>query len=360
VALPLLWAGSWLSKVLVVSAHGFAGLPGASLAWPAPPLSLWLRWWAGLAALVLLRGRWRSLALAAPLAAGLHLAMLPHAQPGTLDVTFLAVGHGDAIVLSSEGHHALVDGGGVPEGLDTAKRFVLPFLQTRGIERLELAALSHPHPDHALGLASALRSLPTARLWLPAGAGRGELVDELVDAAGTAPVEYLEAGHPSLPLGAARVEVLGPPRDRVLLESENDRSLVLRVRHGAVTFLLPGDVESAGEEFLEPGVVTVLKAPHHGSRTSSTDAFLERARPRYVVFCVGRYNRFGFPHQEVVDRYQAAGARCYRTDLDGAITFHSDGREVTVETFRPREPEQARPEAAPVRAPEPLPGGRPG
>jgi competence protein ComEC len=173
-------------------------------------------------------------------------------------------------------------------------------------------------------------------VWLPVGAGRGELVEDLLDAAGDAPVEAVQAGDPDLALGEATVEVLGPPRDASSLTSENDRSLVLRIRHRGVSFLLTGDVEAAAERFLEPGVVTVMKAPHHGSDTSSTPALLEQTRPRHVVFCVGRENRFGFPRASVVDRYQALGARCYRTDLDGAITFRSDGEAVTVERFAPR------------------------
>jgi len=86
----------------------------------------------------------------------------------------------------------------------------------------------------------------------------------------------------------------------------------------------------------------VLKAPHHGSDTSSTPAFVAKTRPRFVVFCVGRNNRFDFPRADVVARWEAAGARCLRTDLDGAITFHSDGHEVTVETFGTPELPRAR------------------
>jgi competence protein ComEC len=147
-----------------------------------------------------------------------------------------------------------------------------------------------------------------------------------------------------LRVGDARLEVLGPPPERGDFDGENDRSMVLRVTHGDVRFLLTGDIEAAAEELLEPGPVTVLKAPHHGSDTSSTPAFVAKTRPRFVVFCVGRNNRFGFPRASVVARWTAAGARCFRTDLDGAITFHSDGRDVTVETFgTPALPQARRP-----------------
>lgn len=337
---PLVWLGTWLSLALVHAARLFAALPAATWAVPAPGAALSALWWAGLLALVFARGRWRAGVLAAPAAAAL-LVLLPRAQAAPLEVTFLAVGHGDAIFLSSRGEHALVDGGGNPRGGDVGRRVVASFLRDRGVEALALAALTHPHPDHAVGLAEALRLVPARELWLPQGAGQGPLVSAVVRAAAGAEARRVKAGDRHR-LGEAELEVLGPPADRVLLESENDRSLVVRVRHGEVTFLLTGDVEEAGEEALEPGSITVLKAPHHGSDTSSTPAFVAKTRPRFVVFCVGKDHRFKFPRPEVVRRWEDAGARCYRTDLDGSVTFRSDGREVTVETFLPRPPAQAR------------------
>ena len=159
-------------------------------------------------------------------------------------------------------------------------------------------------------------------------------------------------GWPSFTLGEATLQVLGPPlpEDRELLEGVNDRSVVVLVRHGDVTVLLTGDVEEAGEELLldRVGPVTVMKAPHHGSRTSSTEPFLERTRPRYVVFCVGRRNRFGFPHPEIPERYRALGTECFRTDLDGAVTLESDGRDVRLHGYLPREERPPEPTLAPV------------
>jgi competence protein ComEC len=129
------------------------------------------------------------------------------------------------------------------------------------------------------------------------------------------------------------LSVLGPPEDKLLLKGVNDRSLVLKLQHGDVSFLFPGDIEAAGEEHLSPGGVTVMKAPHHGSSTSSSPGLLAQTHPRFVVFCVGNHNRFHFPHAPVVQRYEAMGTQCYRTDLNGAVRFLSDGRGVRVETF---------------------------
>jgi competence protein ComEC len=184
-----------------------------------------------------------------------------------------------------------------------------------------------------------LAQVPPERLWLSAGTADGPLSRQVIAAAGAgAQVEEIEVGHAPFVLGEATLEVLGPPRDRVLLEGVNDRSIVLRVRHGAVSVLLAGDVEADGEAALLPALspVTVLKAPHHGSRTSSTPALLARLRPRYVVFCVGRDNRFGFPHPEVEARYRALGTQCLRTDIAGAVTLESDGRDVRLVPYLAR------------------------
>jgi len=96
--------------------------------------------------------------------------------------------------------------------------------------------------------------------------------------------------------------------------------------------------------------VTVLKAAHHGSRTSSTEDFLARLRPRFAIFCVGRRNRFGFPHPEVEARYRALGTECLRTDVHGAITLESDGYDVRLSTFLPTEAPIPMAPVAPVTA----------
>jgi competence protein ComEC len=331
-SVPLLFAGTWASQLLVWLVQLFAALPGASH--PIPALGPWraFAFFGGLIAFGIGQGRWRWVSVAVPLVLiSLHL---PWQSQHGLRVVFLSVGHGDAIVLSSLGRHALVDGGGTPGGADTGRKYVLPFLRESRVDHLELAVLSHPHPDHALGLISTLAEVYTRRLWVPAETG-GELTAQVVKSARGAVAEEVQRGIPPLPLGEATIEVLGPPVDKVLLKGVNDRSIVLRVRHRQVTFLLTGDIEEAGEEVLEPGPTTVLKVPHHGSATSSSAPFLQKTLPRFVIFCVGRDNRFRFPNTEIEDRYRSIGSECFRTDLDGAVTFESDGHDVRWKTFLP-------------------------
>jgi beta-lactamase superfamily II metal-dependent hydrolase len=156
---------------------------------------------------------------------------------------------------------------------------------------------------------------------------RGDEASRAAFARMPAPTELADGDR--LELAGVTVEVLGPHSgDRRL--RENDASLVLLLRYGDTSFLLPGDVESAGEAALAArGVprVDVVKAPHHGSRTSSGRGLTGATRPRWVVFPVGAGNRYGFPHAETVDRRREVGAEVLRTD-EGPVRFRSAGRRV--------------------------------
>lgn len=351
-AAPLLWLGARAADWLLHLARWFSAFPWAAPSLPSFGPWLSLLYAAGVLAFALARGRGRWLGALAPAALAAALAW-PSLTAAPLSVTFLSVGHGDAILVSSRGRHALIDGGGVPGGADVGRKIVLPALAEAGVRHLDLAVLSHPHPDHALGLISAVAALPTDRVWIGAGEQRGELLDRLRAAAAGqgAALEAVERGHPPLRVGDAEIEVLGPPADRVLLEGVNDRSVVLKVRLGGATVLLTGDIEAAAEAALpDVGPVTLLKAPHHGSRTSSTPEFLARSAPRVIVFSVGAHNRFGLPAPEVVARAEATGAACLRTDADGAVRFETDGDRIRLSTFQPGTGRWARVEEPPGTA----------
>jgi competence protein ComEC len=244
--------------------------------------------------------------------------------PPRLRVTFLDVGQGDAALVElPDGARLLVD-----TGPDPTARAVLGAIRARG-GRLDRIVLTHGHPDHAGGLA-AVRASP-AGASVPVWRNGSEASDGFArDAPRGAPPPWRHGG--------ALVEVLWPPGgadDEAL--SENDRSVVLRIRFGRHAVLLCGDVEAEAEGALVAAGglrADVVKAGHHGSRTSSTAAFVAATGAAHVVLSLGWANRFGFPAPEVVAAWTAAGARVWRTGRDGAVVLETDGDTMTLGAAR--------------------------
>jgi competence protein ComEC len=269
-----------------------------------------------------------------------------------LRVTFLDVSQGDAALLETAGHAALIDAGGsIGGGPDPGALAVLPLLRARRITHLDWVVLSHPHPDHYGGLAAVLAAVSVGELW-DTGQAEAEAVD------GASPVLQLLAtarAHGTLvraprelcgrehTLGSARVRVLAPCPAFDLGRGPNDNSFVLRVAHGAQGFLFTGDIEHEAEAELTrvPAALRsdVFKVPHHGSRTSSSEALLRAVSPSIAIVSAGRANRFGHPHPEVATRLSQHATQVLRTDQVGGIQIVSNGTHLTVTTAHPPQPE---------------------
>jgi competence protein ComEC len=250
-------------------------------------------------------------------------------------VTFLDVGQGDAAVIEGpRGFVAVVDGGGAyDDSFDTGARVLEPYLRARGIGAVDLVVLSHPHPDHLNGLFRVLQRFAVGALWTSGDDGRNPRYRALC----TLAAERRIRAPPPAPLERTGLTLtpLGPwLDDRIAAPpglSVNDASLVFRLAYRGRSVLFPGDLEADGEGELVGraglGLAVasdVLKVPHHGSRTSSGDELLGAVRPGLAVMSLGRNNRFGFPHAEVLARYAAHGIRVLRTDLSGAVTLVID------------------------------------
>jgi competence protein ComEC len=278
----------------------------------------------------------------------------PRTEPGSLEVTAIDVGQGDGLFLAfPDGKLMMLDGGGLAAHgssrqprLDTGEDVVSPYLWSRSIRRLDAVALSHPHEDHIGGLAAIVDNFRPKELWIGAVADTPEW-RHLEQTARRRHVRIvrLECGQ-RFRYGGAGIEVLAPlPDHDPSADAPNNDSLVLRVSYGRRSFLLTGDIERRVERQLaDAGTLAhtdVLKVAHHGSKTSSTEPFLDQVQPAFAVISAGFENQFRFPNAEVLDRLDALHAAVLRTDQDGLVSIRSDGNRIRFET--PLSPEDRAP-----------------
>jgi competence protein ComEC len=342
------------ARILVGSADLVVIAPW--LSWRVPPPSLlWVTafyaslvvaWWSRLPRPVRMAAGLGALTSAAVIvfAPGLEHAQPP---PGRLRVTVMDVGQGDAILVQTPAHHALlVDSGGTSGTFDLGGRIVVPALWASGVRRLDWLAFTHPDIDHIGGALSVTADLWPREIWeavpVPPHPARAALLSA---ARGEGLVwRQLLAGH-AFEAGGVAIDVRHPPApDWERQRTRNDDSLVLRLRYGDVSVLLTGD---AGLEFERrevialdaeesPAPLRILKVGHHGSLSSTTIAFVRAFRPQVALVSVGRGNLFGHPAADVIARLEDAGANVFRTDEDGAIVLETDGHTVTIHTMTGR------------------------
>ncbi len=255
------------------------------------------------------------------------------AEPGSLELTVIDVGQGDSLLLVfPQGGTMLIDGGGRLEygnmkrrsNLDIGEDVVSSYLWSRGIRHLDVISVTHAHQDHAGGIKALIDNFHPDDLWT--GANPPE---ELLKQARQKGARVIEKKAPEvMDFSGATLEVLAPGSDYVPSSPGNNDSLVLRITHGQRTFLLMGDLERVEEQrLLQHGSVhaDVLKVGHHGSRTSTTQGFLDAVAPSIALISAGYENSFGHPHPDVVGRLEARHATILRTDRFGLATVTTDG-----------------------------------
>lgn len=262
----------------------------------------------------------------------------PAIAAGKLEVTAIDVGQGDSLlVISPQGRTLLIDAGGsvgpVHSEFDFGEDVVSPYLWSRGLEHLDVVALTHAHGDHIGGLARIVQNFRPQELWVGINPETDALQRVYLAAAQSHTEIHKHTTGDVLDWGGMRIRVLSPPAGwRPAPKHENDDSLALLISYGNTSALLAGDLEAKMERFVaaEAPRADVLKVAHHGSNTSTTPELLAAVHPRFAVVSAGYRNSFGHPRREVLERLQTAGVRTFRTDLLGMVTFLLDGRQVEV------------------------------
>jgi competence protein ComEC len=299
---PLRWTAEWYDVLLTVAVLAVLSL-GLALRWRLLLFTCLLAVWGGVA------------------------VVMGSASDGALAVHFLAVGQGDAsLITTPSGETMLVDGGGQSgeRGYRFGRRSLVPALERLGVRRIDRLVLSHAHPDHMGGLSAVVEQFPVAEFWFPAGSvDPPELLSlkgQVTEQGGV--LRPLSSISPGAVLGGCGIRVLAP-----LAAPSGDRnedSLVFRLSWQGWHLLFAGDIGADTESRLlasgQPLAAQVLKVPHHGSRHSSSAPFLAAVSPKEAVISARLGNIYGLPAAEAIQRLQRQGARVHRTDLDGTVT----------------------------------------
>jgi competence protein ComEC len=331
---PLLFAFDWI-------AWAAASLPGAAMTVTTTLITAVLGGLAAVSLVVACSSRFPARPAVAGLAALAGMVVFPAvplSRSDRVELHVLDVGQGDAILLRTNGGHwLLLDAGPAWRGGDAGRTTVLPYLLRRG-GSLDAFVLSHPHTDHVGGAASVLSALRPNAYWDAAFAGGSDAYIASLAAARKEGIEWHRV-HPgdSIRIDGVVVSFLAPDSAwTVGLKDPNLASTIAVVRYGMVRFLLVGDAERAEEDWLlahhrEELRAQVLKVGHHGSSTSSSDAFLDAVRPDVAVISVGAGNMYGHPSNDVLHALSRVGAEVLRTDEAGTVIVSTDGVHIDIE-----------------------------
>ncbi len=265
-------------------------------------------------------------------------------RPAGLSVTFLDVGQGDGIVLRFASRTILVDCGSSQQK-SVGEKVLVPYLRSQGVTYVDFAVMTHGDQDHINGIRYLLEhpesGIRLGGLMMPK-AGNDEIYGKMAELAKRQeiPVYYASAGDRIENIAGKGIymECLSPSGEEEFSD-RNEESLVFRVTYDRFSMMLTGDMEAGGEENLvESGVlspVTILKAGHHGSATSSGENFLEKLSPEITVLSYGRKNRYGHPAKEVKERLGNIGSEILETGISGAVMIETDGKKMKVRTMLP-------------------------
>ena len=350
---------SWLLGWILAVVQTIGALPGAAIPMtPAPAWCIALYAATLLAAPALVKRGAQTIVAAGLIMATCWVLCPSRGVDGRLRVTVLDVGQADAIVVQTpRGHTLLVDAGGrLERGPQTdgsvaervGERTVVPFLLRHGIHCVDAVVISHPHGDHAGGVAPALRRLRIAQIVDSGQQYGGHAYRDAIATARTqgVPVLYPRAATRWHTDDGVVLHFIGPSLPFIGGRNAiNSNSIAFLLEYGRFRMLFTGDAGSESERrFLAENVdlhADVLKVGHHGSAYGSTAAFIAAVSPRFAIISVGRHNLFGHPASSTIATLHDIGAQIYRTDEDGAVTIVTDGRSETVSSMLSNEHRRA-------------------
>lgn len=250
-----------------------------------------------------------------------------------LRVDYVDVGQADFIVVECDNEYMTIDAGNRADG-----QFIYSYLDKRGIDHIEYMVVTHGHEDHCGSAATILEHSTVGTVFCSVTEYDTVTFRKFVEKVSEKGLEITvpQAGD-TFSLGSAEIQILGPVKE---YEEPNDTSIVLKLTYGDTSFLFTGDAEETSEkDIIAAGYdlsADVLKAPHHGSYTSSSYVFLREVMPEYIVIQSSRTDApdYDHPHDVVLSRYRDLGATVYRNDLQGTVTCYSDGINITFEVER--------------------------
>ncbi len=334
----------------------FSNIPYSNLHVPNPLFVIIVLYFLSLMFIIKSKVKWRFLPLVFVIC---FYLVSPYLSNDNFRITFLDVGQGDSSVVElPDGRVMLIDGGS--DRFDAGRRIIAPYLWSKGIRKIDFMVLSHPHPDHYGGLIYIMDNFKIGEIWLNGRLvqssavgidsyrktrswmlpGAGEFFQKMQEE--KIPGKILRRGD-VLEAEKYRIYVLHPYDEfyadsvRGETSSENSDSLVLKIDTGDFSALFTGDIGAEAEEnLIHLGKwlkSDIIKVPHHGGRTSSSEEFLKAVNPEIAVVSAGKNNSFGHPHGETVERYNEAGIKLLRTDMDGAVTVTSTGSLYDIKTY---------------------------
>ncbi len=258
----------------------------------------------------------------------------PPSGRAEMSVAFLDVGQGDSILIKApNGQIMLIDGG---RSMNLANTVIIPQLNAWGASEVDVMVVTHPDADHIAGLVGVLENFPVKRVALTGDEHPTQIYERLLTNVRDKKISALQVRTgTTIPFDPAlKLDVLAPDEEFVNRENANDGSIVIKLTYGQTSFLLTGDAEAVENgAMLAHGLdvrATVLKLGHHGSRSSTDEAWLKAVQPQLGIISAGLDNSYGHPHPEVIAALDKLGIQYLRTDEHGTITVTSDGTQLRV------------------------------